>query len=202
MKVNWAERLIVNNSFRVLVQRHLIRWYKQKTLLSPGAKILEVGCGRGAGAALLLKEYAPTLVHALDLDPKMICQARSYLASHLGAIFPYVGDVSRLPYPDASLDAVFAFGVLHHVPDWRQALGEIARVLKPGGRYFLEEFYPTFYQIFPMRQIFKHPEEDRFHRADLDQALETCGFTVADTVEIPKVWVLGVAVKTENGSQD
>ena len=106
-----------------------------------------------------------------------------------------MGDAIRLPYPDAALDAVFAFGVLHHVPDWRRALAEISRVLKPGGRYFLEEFYPTFYQITPMRQIFKHPEEDRFHRADLELALKDTGFTVADTLEIPKVWVLGVAEK-------
>ncbi|MDD2904489.1 MAG: methyltransferase domain-containing protein, partial [Syntrophales bacterium] len=107
----------------------------------------------------------------------------------------YVGGASRLPYPDAVLDAVFAFGVLHHVPDWRRALAEISRVLKPGGRYFLEEFYPTFYQKFPLRQIFKHPEEDRFHRADLEENLEATGFTVIDTLEIPKVWVLGMAEK-------
>lgn len=195
MKVNWAERCIVNSPVRILVQRCLIRWFKQKTVLEPGARILEVGCGRCAGATLLLQEFAPEMVHALDLDPLMIRQARAYLAPHLSQIFPYVGDAIRLPYADAALDAVFAFGVLHHVPDWRRALAEISRVLKPGGRYFLEEFYPTFYQRFPIRQLFKHPEEDRFHRADLHQGLKATGFTVIDTLEIPKVWVMGVAEK-------
>ena len=132
MKVNWAERWVVNNSFRVLVQRHLIRWFKEKTLLSPGARILEIGCGRGAGAALLLQEFAPALLHALDLDPLMIRQARSYLAPHLREIFPYVGDVTHLPYPDAALDAVFGFGVLHHVPDWRQALRSLRLARRRG----------------------------------------------------------------------
>lgn len=197
MKANRAERWIVNSPVRVWVQRRLIRWFKEKTVLKPGARILEVGCGRGAGATLLLQEFAPAMIQAMDLDPIMIRQARNYLAPHLSKIFLYVGDVLHLPYPDASLDAVFAFGVLHHVPDWRRGLAEISRVLRPGGQYFLEEFYPTFYLRFPIRQIFKHPQEDRFHRADLEEALKATGFTLAGTLEIPKVWVLGVAVKEE-----
>jgi len=138
VKLNWAERLVVNNPVRVLVQRLLIRWFKKKTFLKPGGKILEVGCGRGAGAAMLLKKFTPATLHAMDLDLAMIRQARAYLPPDQTAIFLYVGDVLHLPYPDAALDAVFGFGVVHHVPDWRRGLGEIARVLKPGGHYFLE----------------------------------------------------------------
>ena len=79
----------------------------------------------------------------------------------------YVGDVFRLPYRDGALDGVFGFGVLHHLPDWRGGLREIARVLKPGGFYFLEEFYPQFYQNFLARRLFLHPEHDRFYSHDL-----------------------------------
>ncbi len=195
MKLNWAERLVVNNPVRVLVQRLLIRWFQKKTFLSPQAKILEVGCGRGAGAALLLKKFAPAALHALDLDQLMIRQARAYLPPDQKAIFLYVGDVMHLPYPDAALDAVFGFGVLHHVPDWRRGLAEIARVLKPGGRYFLEEFYPPFYQNFLAKRLFLHPEEDRFHSADLHQALRTSGFAVQKTLEYPLLGILSVVVK-------
>ena len=195
MKLNWAERLVVNNPVRVLVQRLLIRWFQKKTVLEPGAKILEVGCGRGAGAALLLKEFAPAALHAQDLDYLMIRQARDYLPPDQNAIFLYVGDVLHLPYPDATLDAVFGFGVLHHVPDWRRGLAEIARVLNPGGRYFLEEFYPAFYQNFLARRLFLHPAEDRFHRADLHQALKAAGFAVQKTLECTLLGILSVAVK-------
>jgi len=195
MKINWAERVMVNSPVRIAVQRLLIRWFKKKTRLQPGARILEVGCGRGAGAAMLLQAFAPGALHAMDLDLAMIRQARAYLPPRQTAIFLYVGDVPHLPYPDAALDAVFGFGVLHHVPDWRRGLAEIARVLKPGGRYFVEEFYPPLYQNFIARRIFLHPEEDRFHSADLHQALKTAGFAWQAVLECPMLGILGVTVK-------
>jgi len=197
MKINWAERLMVNSPVRVVVQRLLVRWFKQKSFLKPGAKILEVGCGRGAGAAMLRREFAPALLHAMDLDLAMICQARDYLPPEQNAIFLYVCDVMHLPYQDAALDAVFGFGVLHHVPDWRGGLAEIARVLKPGGRYFVEEFYPALYQNFIARRLFLHPEKDRFYSADLHQALKAAGFAWQGILECPWIGVLGVAVKED-----
>jgi SAM-dependent methyltransferase len=57
-------------------------------------------------------------------------------------------DVTRLTFPDADLDAVISFDVLEHVPDYRAALSEFARVLKPGGALiltapFLSQQYET-----------------------------------------------------------
>jgi ubiquinone/menaquinone biosynthesis C-methylase UbiE len=195
MKINWAERCMVNSPIRVLVQRGIVRWYKKTATLQPGCRILEVGCGRGVGASLILKEFTPKKLHALDLDHAMICRARAYLPHHLPEIFFYVGDMIHLPYPDAALDAVFGFGVLHHVPDWRAGLREIARVLKPGGRYFLEEFYPPIYQNFLARRIFLHPEKDRFSSPDLHQALAATRFRWEGTLEHRLLGILGVAVK-------
>jgi len=100
--------------------------------LKPGANILEVGCGRGAGANLIFKNFQPSHLHILDLDLKMIQKARTHLsAASKDAVNMYVGDAIDLPFKTGSLDAIFGFGFLHHVPDWRQGLSEIARVLKP-----------------------------------------------------------------------
>jgi ubiquinone/menaquinone biosynthesis C-methylase UbiE len=198
VKLNWAERLVVNNPVRVMLQRRLIKWIKGVTRIAPQARILEIGCGRGAGARLLQEEFHPASLHAFDLDRQMIRLARRYLkAGFKDKICLYVGDVSNLPYRDEVLDAVFGFGVLHHVPDWRGGLREIARVLKPGGIYFLEEFYPQFYQNFLARRIFVHPEHDRFSSHDLHKALTEAGFRLQGSREQKLVGILAVAVKQE-----
>ena len=59
MKLNWAERLIVNNPVRVMIQRQIVRWIGQTVAPDPGATVLEVGCGRGAGACLILENFQP-----------------------------------------------------------------------------------------------------------------------------------------------
>ena len=198
MKLNWAERLVVNNPVRVMIQRRIIKWIKGVTRIAPQARILEIGCGRGAGACLIQAEFQPAMLHAFDLDQRMIRLAGRYLkAGYKDKICLYVGDVSTLPYRDGVLDAVFGFGVLHHLPDWRRGLREIARVLKPGGIYFLEEFYPPFYQNFLARRLFLHPEHDRFYSHDLGAALAEAGFKFQGRLEQKMLGILAVAVKQE-----
>jgi ubiquinone/menaquinone biosynthesis C-methylase UbiE len=196
VKLNWAERLVVNNPVRVMIQRRIIQWIKGVTRITRKDRVLEIGCGRGAGARLIQEEFHPATLHAFDLDYRMIRLARKYLRGEdRERIALYVGDVQRLPYRDGVLDAVFGFGVLHHVPDWRGSLKEIARVLKPGGIYCLEEFYPQFYQNFLARRLFLHPEHDRFGSHDLHAALTETGFGLKGQLEQKKVGILAVAVK-------
>jgi ubiquinone/menaquinone biosynthesis C-methylase UbiE len=198
VKLNWAERLVVNNPVRVVIQRGIIQWIKRVIRITPQARILEIGCGRGAGARLIQAEFHPATLHAFDLDQRMICMAGRYLKAECrNKICLYVGDASTLPYRDGVMDAVFGFGVLHHLPDWRRGLREIARVLKPGGIYFLEEFYPQFYQNFLARRLFLHPEHDRFYSHDLLKALAEAGFELQGRLEQKMVGILAVAVKQD-----
>ncbi|MBU4231287.1 MAG: class I SAM-dependent methyltransferase [Desulfobacterales bacterium] len=189
---------MVNNPVRVMIQRRIIKWIKGVTRIGSQARILEIGCGRGAGACLIQEEFHPATLHAFDLDQRMIRMAGRYLkAESKDKICLYVGDASTLPYRDGVLDAVFGFGVLHHLPDWRAGVREIARVLKPGGIYFLEEFYPQFYQNFLARRLFLHPEHDRFYSHDLQAALAEAGFEFQGRLEQKMLGILAVAVKQE-----
>ena len=196
MKLNWAERWAVNNPFRVIQQRLEIRWLRKTIDLKPGAVALEIGCGRGAGAGLILREFQPAVLQAMDLDIQMIQRARDYLSpKQREKISFYVGDVLRLPYKDQALDAVFGFGVLHHVPDWQGALLEVARVLKPGGTYYFEEIYPSLYQNFITKRILLHPRENRFISQELKEALTKGKVPLRSSVEIKKLGILGISFK-------
>jgi ubiquinone/menaquinone biosynthesis C-methylase UbiE len=197
MKLNWAERWVVNNPLRVLEQSSQVRWMKRVAALEPGATVLEVGCGRGAGAGLVLDAFQPESVFATDLDIDMIRKANRYLkASQKSRVHLATADASHLPFRSAAFDAAFVFGVLHHVPDWRSGVSEIARVLKPGGLLYLEELYPTLYQNFITRHILAHPTEDRFDGADLKAALQSRAFSFLGMREVKLVGILAVLRKT------
>ncbi len=196
MKLNWAERWVVNNPLRVLEQSAQLRWMKGVASLKPGARVLEVGCGRGAGAALVLKTFKPEGVFATDLDVAMIRRARRYLtASQKNPIQLAAADASALPFGSSAFDAVFVFGVLHHVPVWQRGLEEIARVLRPGGLLYLEELYPTLYQNCITRHILLHPTENRFGSDDLKSALQNQGFSFLGMREVKFVGILAVLRK-------
>ncbi len=193
-KLSWLERSLVNNPFRVLVQRLELRWLRGRLPLPPGAVVLEVGCGRGAGARLLAREFQPRALYALDLDEDMIRRAAAYLPRR-GQVSFLLGDVLNLPFREAALEAVFSFGVLHHVAAWEAALGEISRVLKPGGCLFLEEFYPQVYQNFLAPRLLVHPQTPMFRSRDLKDRLKQVQMPLKGALELTFLGLLGVAVK-------
>jgi SAM-dependent methyltransferase len=80
-------------------------------------------------------------VDGVDHSPEMLAIAADKLARERldGATTLTTGDVRALPYPDACFDAVTCQGVLHHLADARPCLAEIARVLVPGGAFYLAE---------------------------------------------------------------
>jgi SAM-dependent methyltransferase len=93
---------------------------------TPGA-VLEVGCGLGDFTALVAAETGATVV-AVDISPRMVELARSR------GVDARLGDVQELPFADACFDVAIAGWMLYHVPDLPRAIGELARVLRPGGR--------------------------------------------------------------------
>jgi ubiquinone/menaquinone biosynthesis C-methylase UbiE len=100
--------------------------------VGPRGRLLEVGVGTGR-IALPLHRRGRAIV-GVDLSLPMLERYRAKAAA-AGLPPPAVlrADATRLPFGDASFDAVLEVHVLHLVPDWEQALAEARRVLAPGG---------------------------------------------------------------------
>jgi ubiquinone/menaquinone biosynthesis C-methylase UbiE len=196
MKVNWPERIWVNSPLRLFVQRQETLFFKRMRAMEPGAHCLEIGCGRGAALGLIGRAFAPGRVDASDIDPAMVRLAAS--RKHTGLVprvLCLVADAERLPYRDGCMDAVFNFGILHHLEDWRTGINEVARVLERGGVFYFEEIYPPLYANFLFRRLVAHPTENRFHGPEYRSALADAGLKLLPGFKENRFAILGVAVK-------
>jgi SAM-dependent methyltransferase len=109
-----------------------------------GLRILDAGCGSGWYAEQLLERGA--MVDAFDASPSMVEHARrrpgaSSSAHRLTIQVAELG--SRLPFEDSTFDGAVSPLVLHYLRDWRPALTEVKRVLKPGGWFQFSTHHPS-----------------------------------------------------------
>lgn len=180
MKMNTLEKLAMNNPVRLLIQRHFELPLLQKLGgRLDGMHVLEVGCGRGVGTELLLKQLGAASIHAIDLDESMLKHARKRLAKYDSTQLKLeVGDVTAIDAPNHSYDAVVNFAAIHHVPNWQAAVAEIARVLKPDGRFFFQEVTSQWIHRWPYSVLFEHPKENRFSSEEFVQEVERQGIAI------------------------
>ncbi len=107
--------------------------------LRPGERVLDLGCGGGRHAFEAARRGARVV--ALDAGAEEVAQVRAMAyamaeAGELaegGSVVAVRGDARALPFPSGSFDRVVAAEVLEHIPEDQRAIGELARVLKPGG---------------------------------------------------------------------
>lgn len=196
MKLNWIERLFVTSPVRLLMQSLEVGWLREKFPLKPGCEILEIGCGGGAGARLILDKFKPAQLYLSDLDAGMVRRAYTYAsAKNLSNAHVCQADATDLPFGNGRFDAVFGFGFLHHVPQWRTSLADVVRILKPGGAYYLVEFYPQLYQNIITKHLLLHPEFNRFKSQDLRQAFRELNLNLKNSIELKSMGIIGVGIK-------
>ncbi len=114
-------------------------------------RLLELGMGGGGLVALGTERFRPALYVGTDVDPEQVRSAREFLSARFGTIPSPVllseVDALKLPFKDQSFDGVFALMSLHHVERHHgefvqqpTAVGEIRRVLRPGGWLVYKDF--------------------------------------------------------------
>lgn len=108
----------------------------------PAAGIVaDVATGTGDLAFALGRSRPDLAVAAVDVSSRMLALALSRRTSEPGRVCISHGDLAGLPFPDDSLDGVTAGYALRNAPDWRAALAELARVIRPGGHLFTLDFF-------------------------------------------------------------
>jgi SAM-dependent methyltransferase len=113
------------------------RWVFDQINLGDGCRVLELGCGSGALWKENLERIPPeSEIMLSDFSAGMVSQAQKNLAGRMTAVNFQTIDAQSLPFPAKRFDGVIANHMLYHVPKREQALTEIRRVLRPGGRLY------------------------------------------------------------------
>jgi ubiquinone/menaquinone biosynthesis C-methylase UbiE len=147
MKLNYLEFLLVNNPIRAYVQeKYELPILMNMVVTNTFDSVLEIGCGNGNGTKLIRKYFNPLHITAIDLDEKMIQIAQETVLDE-STIFQ-VMDASKLGFPNESFDAIFDFSSIHHIPNWKNCIEELKRVLKVGGKLFWRNFQLTLFLVF------------------------------------------------------
>lgn len=128
--------------------KHAVRSQRRVEKLLEGfslgfaSRALEVGCGRGVVSIFLARQFGLE-VTAVDLDPDAINLAKQEAKLENSRVNLVRGNALSLPFIEKAFDLVLGLNMLHHTPDWRQALREMDRVLgKKGWLALIERYNP------------------------------------------------------------
>ncbi|MEU1254478.1 methyltransferase domain-containing protein [Streptomyces chartreusis] len=148
--------------------------------LREGARVLDAGCGTGRALPPLRDAVGPSgLVLGADLTPAMLEAAARAGRDADGLLL--LADVSALPVRSESLDAVFAAGLIAHLPNPAENLRELARVVRPGGTLAL--FHPIGRAALAARQGRQITPEDLRAEPNLRPLLAGSGWRMTSYVD-------------------
>lgn len=155
--------------------------------------VLEIGYGSGGGTKMILKYFSPRKIIATDLDLRQIVLAKKNLTDK--KIDFGITDATKLNYHNNTFDAVFDYGVIHHIPspDWKEHLNEIFRVLKPGGKVFLydlsiEAFDTMWGKIIKLFTI--HPYDKMYRKEEFASCLKSISFKIIKRAEESRYFII------------
>ncbi len=147
IRIRWPRWYDAVNRIHFLGREERFReWTVDLAEIEPGQTVLDVGCGTGnLTMAAKVRVGADGEVHGIDAAPEMIQEAERKAADKDLDIHYQVGLIEDIPLPDGRFDVVLSSLMLHHLPKdlKRRGIAEIARVLKPGGRFVAVDIDPA-----------------------------------------------------------
>jgi ubiquinone/menaquinone biosynthesis C-methylase UbiE len=202
MKLNKLEFAVMNNPFRRLIQeKYELKVLRGMTSINSIENALEIGCGNGSGTEIIKKYFSASSITGVDMDEKMIGIAQK--RNKDSTISFKVMDASILDFPDNHFDAVFDFAIIHHIPNWKDCLSELKRVLKPGGELILEDLSLNSFingtgKLW--RRISVHPYENMYTPKEFTYFLQEIGFEIihykeAHPLKFVKIFFLNAIIK-------
>ena len=180
MKLNKLEFCAMNNPLRAIIQeKYELKILYEMASIKKIHMALEIGCGNGYGTKLIKKYFSPTGIIGIDLDERMIYIARK--RNDDSSISFEVMNASKLDFPEKYFDAIFDFGIIHHIPNWKKCLKEVKRVLKPKVAFIVEDLS---IESFSMgignlwRILSDHPYESMYTLKQFTDFLCKIGFSI------------------------
>ncbi|RZN48289.1 class I SAM-dependent methyltransferase [archaeon] len=196
------ERRFMYSPLKHLMQRayevpSLLRLARRHGVTISSGRVLDAGCGAGFGLETIAHTLHPAELHGCDIDPSAVQRARTRVPEAIVSL----EDVTSMNYPPDTFDAIFMFGVLHHVPRWQQAVSELERILTPGGTLLLDDHPKRSVDLMERILRIPHPLESRFRWEELTNAIGDAGLSVvASELHLAGHFGYVVCTKPDHGS--
>jgi SAM-dependent methyltransferase len=142
-----------------------------------GTVVADIGCGTGRALPVLRDAVGPGgTVLGIDVTPEMLDAVRT--AGRAASACLLIADALRLPIPDSTLGGVFTAGLVNHLPDVVDGLGELARVTAPTGRLVM--FHPTGRRALAARHGREVSDDEPLSSRPLRAALKATGWELLE----------------------
>ncbi|MEL6159291.1 MAG: methyltransferase domain-containing protein [Cyanobacteria bacterium J06554_11] len=173
--------------------------------VSSTAVVLDVGCGTGELARLLLEQNPHQTIVGIDISELMLVQARQKLRNFEQVTFEQAS-ASALPISDNTFEVVVSANAFHYFPEPEKALAEMRRVLKPGGEIVILDWCKDFLvcQICDLLlQRLDPAHQQCYTEAELHGLLKTAGFRIAQArrIRFGLIWGLMAAIGTKDSDE-
>jgi 2-polyprenyl-6-hydroxyphenyl methylase/3-demethylubiquinone-9 3-methyltransferase len=137
-----------NSSFAILRRMNVVRvpFFLKHGIFGPNRVVVDLGCGGGLVTEEIAKQSPMSVVTGFDMSAQSIEVAKNH-GKGVSNLSYQVGSIYNLPLPNSSVDTVIVSDVFEHLDDLPKALGEIGRILKPGGIVVFDTIAKTWWSF-------------------------------------------------------